>query len=870
VAERGRLDTPGRDAQAQLNEFMRERLPGLSSNDLTGLLANVRTMSVDLRQINVNPPGAQINWLGGAGLVDRCQSCHVGTDPMIVPSVMTLTKADLGMADNPNAPFASHPNPALLRSHPLDRFGCSPCHGGNGRALDSVERGHGRYEHWLWPLNYPENYEAGCQQCHAADMVTEHASVLNQGKEAYRQKGCIGCHRFQGFDNEDELLVAARQRILQLSNEKSTNMVEVATLNRRGDEAPDNAAANRFYQQATNLTVAISNTDAEIEQLERRSHDLLQEIKKIGPDLKEIRMKLRKEWVPYWLQNTHEFRPTTKMPQFRLQPEEVQAISAFVWQAALTGPALPRQAPGNAARGQQLFESRGCLACHSIGEGTSRMGGDFAANLSRVGEKANYDYLVRWVHDPRQRTRPYCSFERRDLGPEDYARHGLPFVFDLEHSRCPNDGHELVVQQPTPMPSFRLSDQDARDIASYLVTLRRPDASYPAAAFMDDTSLRDRGRSLVQFYGCAGCHEIATLEEEGRIGTELTNQGSKVVDRLDFALFTEQAKRGILPNGEPSPRGPWYDLKGFVEHKLADPAIYDTGKYKPNPADRLRMPKPNITPEEITALTTMLIGSTDPTLPPDYMYRPADNRAAIQKGWWLVTKYNCMGCHEIGIGQSSTLMGLPMYQGNNRENLPPPLTSEGARVNPEWLRRFLADPSLANRANRNGVRNYLQVRMPTFSFSNDEIRSLVLFFEAISHQPPMYIPPRLEPVTPTEMTMSRQLFTSQAAPCLRCHATGDPAHDATATAPNFLLAPERLRPGWTERWIVNPQLIDPGTAMPSGLFRREGERWVFNGPLPATFQNYTGDHANMLVRYMLQMTPEEQRTLLGRTPAAGN
>jgi hypothetical protein len=350
----------------------------------------------------------------------------------------------------------------------------------------------------------------------------------------------------------------------------------------------------------------------------------------------------------------------------------------------------------------------------------------------------------------------------------------------------------------------------------------------------------------------------------------LTNQGSKVVDRLDFALFTEQAKRGILPNGEPSPRGPWYDLKGFVEHKLADPAIYDTGKYKPNPADRLRMPKPNITPEEITALTTMLIGSTDPTLPPDYMYRPADNRAAIQKGWWLVTKYNCMGCHEIGIGQSSTLMGLPMYQGNNRENLPPPLTSEGARVNPEWLRRFLADPSLANRANRNGVRNYLQVRMPTFSFSNDEIRSLVLFFEAISHQPPMYIPPRLEPVTPTEMTMSRQLFTSQAAPCLRCHATGDPAHDATATAPNFLLAPERLRPGWTERWIVNPQLIDPGTAMPSGLFRREGERWVFNGPLPATFQNYTGDHANMLVRYMLQMTPEEQRTLLGRTPAAGN
>jgi hypothetical protein len=487
-----------------------------------------------------------------------------------------------------------------------------------------------------------------------------------------------------------------------------------------------------------------------------------------------------------------------------------------------------------------------------------------------VGEKDNYEYLVRWVHNPRERTQPYCPFERRDLGPEDYARHGLPYVFDLDHSRCPNDGHELVVQQPTPMPSLRLSEQDARDVASFLVTQRRADASYEAAPFMDDPALRDRGRSLVQFYGCAGCHEIATLEEEGRIGTELTNEGSKVIERLDFALLTEDAKRGILPNGEPSPRGSWYDLKGFAEQKLADPAVFDRGKYKPNPADRLRMPKPNITQADITALTTMLVGSTDPTLPPEYMYRPTDDRAAIQKGWWIVSKYNCMGCHEIGIGQTSVLMGLPMYQSENRINLPPPLTSEGARVNPEWLRRFLLDPSLSGtNANRNGVRNYLQVRMPTFSFSDDEVRALVSFFEALSHQPQPFIPPKIEPLTPTEMTMARQLFTSTAAPCLRCHATGDPAHDATATAPNFLLARERLRPLWTGRWLVNPQQIDPGTAMPSGLFRRDNDRWVFSGPLPASFQGYTRDHADLLVRYMFQLSPEEQRLLLGRTPATG-
>jgi hypothetical protein len=57
--------------------------------------------------------------------------------------------------------------------------------------------------------------------------------------------------------------------------------------------------------------------------------------------------------------------------------------------------------------------------------------------------------------------------------------------------------------------------------------------------------------------------------------------------------------------------------------------------------------------------------------------------------------------------------------------------------------------------------------------------------------------------------------------------------------------------------------------MPSGLFKREGDRWVFSGPVPASFKGYNGDQANLLVRYMFQLTPEEQRSLMGRTPSGG-
>jgi len=119
--------------------------------------------------------------------------------------------------------------------------------------------------------------------------------------------------------------------------------------------------------------------------------------------------------------------------------------------------------------------------------------------------------------------------------------------------------------------------------------------------------------------------------------------------------------------------------------------------------------------------------------------------------------------------------------------------------------------------------------------------------------------------------MARSLFTSNAAPCLKCHATGEPSHDRTATAPNFLQAKGRLKADWMERWIIDPQAISPGTSMPSGLFKRENGRWVFFGPTPPSFQGYDKDHTRLLVDYILQLTPEELRRVsaaMGRAPRA--
>jgi hypothetical protein len=218
-----------------------------------------------------------------------------------------------------------------------------------------------------------------------------------------------------------------------------------------------------------------------------------------------------------------------------------------------------------------------------------------------------------------------------------------------------------------------------------------------------------------------------------------------------------------------------------------------------------------------------------------------------------------MGCHQLIPGQKTSLMAMARYQ-DAQEQLPPKLLTEGARVDPEWMLRFLRNPALSDKDNnRNGVRSYLQVRMPTFSFSENELGKLVRFFQALARQPLPYIPEEVPVLTGKETEMARSLFSSTAAPCLKCHATGDPAHDRTATAPNFLQARGRLKADWMERWIIDPQAISPGTSMPSGLFKKVNSQWVFSGPTPPSFHGYDKDHTKLLVDYIFQLTPEEQR-----------
>src|SRR5579862_1630715 len=174
--ELGSDSRPVTDAKAKLDEYITDHLVDLTPQQIDGLKKRATEWDPAIVQINV----------AEANIVDRCESCHMNAREPLKITAVSMEEKGAKKPDEYARTFTSHPEPEILQIHDPEKFGCSPCHQGNGRATTSVEKAHGNYEHWLWPLYPKENSQAGCQSCHAADMVLVSGDVqfqtINSGK----------------------------------------------------------------------------------------------------------------------------------------------------------------------------------------------------------------------------------------------------------------------------------------------------------------------------------------------------------------------------------------------------------------------------------------------------------------------------------------------------------------------------------------------------------------------------------------------------------------------------------------------------------------------------------------------------------------
>src|SRR5256885_408568 len=159
-AELGELIKPVNEKKELVDFYIADHMVNLTPSQLAGLQNKTEAWTPKILQINVPE----------ANIVDRCESCHMGIREPVKLTAAAMSLKGKKPDDYAHA-FTSHPEPDLLKIHDPEKFGCSPCHQGNGRATTSVEKAHGNYEHWIWPIFTAQNYEAGCQICHSADMV---------------------------------------------------------------------------------------------------------------------------------------------------------------------------------------------------------------------------------------------------------------------------------------------------------------------------------------------------------------------------------------------------------------------------------------------------------------------------------------------------------------------------------------------------------------------------------------------------------------------------------------------------------------------------------------------------------------------------
>lgn len=124
----------------------------------------------------------------GLNRTDRCMTCHLGME-------------NPAMADAPQ-PHTMHPGEYLIQ-HPTEKFGCTVCHGGQGRALDRISAfGEEAFTHWDLPLLHPPYIESSCGKCHlgifSEQSVLEGTETFIHGKEIFQREGCLGCHQARG------------------------------------------------------------------------------------------------------------------------------------------------------------------------------------------------------------------------------------------------------------------------------------------------------------------------------------------------------------------------------------------------------------------------------------------------------------------------------------------------------------------------------------------------------------------------------------------------------------------------------------------------------------------------------------------------
>ena len=627
------------------------------------------------------------------GVVDRCVTCHAGIDDpaMSGPGVPRVLRV--------------HPQrDTLLRQHPPLRFGCTPCHHGQGLALTAATA-HGPADaHWLEPLLPGPFVQASCMGCHAQEDTLAGAPDLNRGRRLFRELGCGGCHA-TGAPLADPQRgpslrhVAAKLQpgyLLRWIRDPQTRRARHKMPQFWPDAAKDPKAARQRDSESLAISAFLLSASvplpeaatAPVAQAERRDegqrlfdHLGCRGCHALGGEGRD-ELSIREDkpgaqaseaaWdsfgeaaepaeaTPTAPPAAIDFAPPLGELGARVRPGFVYAwlLDPTRYWPDATMP-TPRVSPGEATALEAWLTT---CATTPTPPSPPQLLGEFDPGLVQEGRKLVGQYGCFGCHD-------IPGFEQDGRPGPDLGDYGTKDARDMHFGATPPPAiqrtwerfSDIKLRAPRSlatadihlaMPQFALTDEDVRGLLVYLRGLRAvqpPDAYRVQPPRAAERRVAER---VIEDRGCRQCHKLDG--QPGAISRYYADAhlGPPPLDGVGARLQPQWLYGYLL---DPGPLRPWLDV---------------------------RMPRFRLQPSQAEAMTAWLAerAGRPPSLRPLALHPITPERA--HTGAALFERLKCVTCHRLQRGE-----------GVETAQLAPDLGLARQRLDPAWVRTFLEDPA---------------------------------------------------------------------------------------------------------------------------------------------------------------------------------
>lgn len=382
-----------------------------------------------------------------------------------------------------------------------------------------------------------------------------------------------------------------------------------------------------------------------------------------------------------------------------------------------------------------------------------------------------------------------------------------------------------------------LAAREAAAIAAWMASLppRIPRTPAPAAGSAPV------GKALAESLRCQSCHNLpGGTSDPTRIdltGIQAKFRGSPAALRdylvrpssihpwgrmPDFGLSTEEAAHlsAWLVSADPNPPGSEAEPDPGTEATRAEGlALAESrGCFACHEAPGIPIHPPPALPLRALRATDWNRGCAGPA--------PSEKEDPSCRPWYPLTQEERTDLQAFGKTDGTSLsrhvpaefserwtVALRCADCHRPDSGLPGLAGAGAKLKPEWLTRLLRGDLPSK------TRPWLPARMPAFPWYAERLAAGL----AAQHGLPPSTPPE-SPLDPALAADGRRLVSASGGfACVSCHAVGPSGATAVFEAPgiNFTRVAERLHPDYFRRWLLNPQIVDPGTKMPR-YFDEEG------------------------------------------------